>query len=248
MWLEGKHIMVTGATRGIGRALAAQLIDAGATVLAVARDGEALAGLAWELGPQLQTQACDLQNAKDRAQLIDTLTQADPPLDGLINNAGIQIEVGYLAASHIELAEDINMEVNINLVAPLHLCASLAPLLAQRPEGFIVNITSALALAPKQDAPIYCATKAALRSFTTALRYQADQVAPNLQVSECIMALVDTDMTHGRGRGKISPDRAAQEVLQGIKRGADEIWIGKTRMLRWINRLSPALAARILRG
>jgi len=248
MWLEGKHILVTGATRGIGRALTVQLIQAGATVLAVARDGEALAALAWEQGPQLQPHACDLQNADARQRLIEAVTDGRSPLDGLINNAGIQIEADYLATSHVDLAKDIATEVSINLVAPLHLSTALAPHLAQRPEGFIVNITSALALAPKQDAPIYCATKAGLRSFTTALRYQAGQFAPKMQVSECIMSLVDTDMTLGRGRGKISPDRAAQDLLQGIKAGADEIWIGKTRVLRWINRLAPALAARILRG
>ena len=248
MWLEGKHILLTGATRGIGRALAAQLVKAGATVLAVARDADALAALAWELGPQLQTQTCDLENVEDRAGLIKRITTAAQPLDGLINNAGVQIEADYLVASHVDLVDDITTEITINLVAPLHLCAALVPHLAQRPEGFIVNVTSALALAPKQDAPIYCATKAGLRSFTTALRYQAEQLAPNLRIYECIMSLVDTDMTQGRGRGKISPDKAAQELLQGLKRGTDEIWIGKTRVLRWIHRVSPALAAKILRG
>lgn len=248
MWLEGKHILLTGATRGIGRALAAQLVKAGATVLAVARDADALAALAWELGPQLQTYTCDLENVEDRAGLIKRITTAALPLDGLINNAGVQIEADYLVASHVDLVDDITTEITINLVAPLHLCAALVPHLAQRPEGFIVNVTSALALAPKQDAPIYCATKAGLRSFTTALRYQAEQLAPNLRIYECIMSLVDTDMTQGRGRGKISPDKAAQELLQGLKRGTDEIWIGKTRVLRWIHRVSPALAAKILRG
>ena len=248
MWLEGKHILLTGATRGIGRALAAQLVKAGATVLAVARDADALAALAWELGPQLQTYNCDLENVEDRAGLIKRITTAALPLDGLINNAGVQIEADYLVASHVDLVDDITTEITINLVAPLHLCAALVPHLAQRPEGFIVNVTSALALAPKQDAPIYCATKAGLRSFTTALRYQAEQLAPNLRIYECIMSLVDTDMTQGRGRGKISPDKAAQELLQGLKRGTDEIWIGKTRVLRWIHRVSPALAAKILRG
>ena len=248
MWLEGKHILLTGATRGIGRALAAQLVKAGATVLAVARDADALAALAWELGPQLQTYTCDLENVEDRAGLIKRITTAALPLDGLINNAGVQIEADYLVASHVDLVDDITTEITINLVAPLHLCAALVPHLAQRPEGFIVNVTSALALAPKQDAPIYCATKAGLRSFTTALRYQAEQLAPNLRIYECIMSLVDTDMTQGRGRGKISPDKAAQELLQGLNRGTDEIWIGKTRVLRWIHRVSPALAAKILRG
>lgn len=248
MWLEGKHILLTGATRGIGRDLAKQLVAAGATVLAVARDDEALRALSLEFGPKVLPHVCDLQNAKAREHLIETVTRAKVPLDGLINNAGIQIEADYLAASHVELVDDIAAEINVNLVAPLHLCAALVPHLAQRPEAFVVNITSALALSPKQDAPVYCATKAGLRNFTTALRYQADQLAPNLQVTDCIMALVDTDMTLGRGRGKISPDQAAREVLLGIRRRANEIWIGKTRILRWIYRLWPSLAARILRG
>ncbi|MVO17196.1 SDR family NAD(P)-dependent oxidoreductase [Rhodobacteraceae bacterium CY05] len=248
MWLEGKHILLTGATRGIGRELAKQLVAAGATVMAVARDDEALIALKWELGPQLQTYTCDLQNEAEREQLISELMGAQTPLDGLINNAGMQIEVDYLMGTHVDLAKDISMEVNVNLVAPLHLCAALVPCLAKRPEGIIINVTSALALSPKQDAPVYCATKAGLRNFTTGLRYQTGQLAPNLQISECIMPLVETDMTKGRGRGKISPDRAARDLLQGIKHGADEVWIGKTRLLRIIHRLLPELSARILRG
>ena len=248
MWLEGKHILLTGATRGIGRALATQLIKDGATVIAVARDAEALAELAWELGPQLLPHTCDLQNLKDREELIDKIKSAAKPLDGVINNAGIQFEADYMVAGRNDLARDIATEIDINLVAPLHLCASLATHLAQRPEGFIVNVTSGLALFPKQTAPIYCATKAGLRSFTTALRYQAEQLAPNMLVCDCIMTLVATDMTQGRGSGKISPKNAVQQLLQGLKRGSDEIWIGKTRALRWINRLSPKLAAKILRG
>ncbi|WP_167683749.1 SDR family oxidoreductase [Parasedimentitalea denitrificans] len=248
MWLEGKHILLTGATRGIGRALATQLIKDGATVIAVARNTEALTALAWELGPQLQPYTCDLQNVQDREELIEKLTSAPQPLDGVINNAGIQIEADYMVAGRNDLAKNIAAEIDINLVAPLHLCASLAIHLAQRPEGFIVNVTSGLVLFPKQNAPIYCATKAGLRSFTTALRYQAEQLAPNMLVCECIMSLVDTDMTQGRGSGKITPDKAAQQLLQGLRRGSDEIWIGKTRALRWINRLSPKLAAKILHG
>ena len=61
------------------------------------------------------------------------------------------------------------------------------------------------------------------------------------------MALVDTGMTAGRGRGKISPAKAARGVLRGIERGEDEIWIGKTKLLRVLNRLSPRLVERIMR-
>ena len=125
----------------------------------------------------------------------------------------------------------------------------MAPHLASRPEAILLNVTSGLALTPKASAPVYCATKAGLRSFTTALRYQAEDRAPNLRVGEIVMALVDTEMTTGRGRGKLSADQAAQAVIAGIERQErGDIWVGNTRLLRIIQRLSPALAARMLRN
>ncbi len=61
------------------------------------------------------------------------------------------------------------------------------------------------------------------------------------------MALVDTDMTKGRGSGKISPARAAAEILAGMREGRDEIWVAKAGLLRILHRLSPKLAAGVLR-
>jgi uncharacterized oxidoreductase len=61
------------------------------------------------------------------------------------------------------------------------------------------------------------------------------------------MALVDTDMTRGRGSGKITAARAASEVLSALDRFESEVWVGKTKLLRIVNRLSPRLAERIMR-
>lgn len=245
MQLEGKHILLTGATRGIGRALAAQLVHQGAKVLAVGRDRAALAALSAELGPSVTTFGCDLALAQEREQLIAAVGKG--PLDGLINNAGIQVTADLTFAQK-ERAFEITRETAINFECPIHLCAALLPVLAARPEALIVNLTSALALTPKASAPVYCATKAGLRSFTTALRYQARSACPQVAVTECVMALVDTDMTRGRGRGKITPERAAYALLDGVRKNRRVIWVGQTRLFGMIHRVAPSLAARIVRG
>ena len=111
----------------------------------------------------------------------------------------------------------------------------------------IVNVTSGLALAPKQSSPVYCATKAGLRSFTKALRYQAQARAPHVKVVEALPPLVDTDMTRGRGRGKISAEACAAEIVAGMEAGRETIYIGKAKILRAIQGLSPSVAERLMR-
>lgn len=112
----------------------------------------------------------------------------------------------------------------------------------------IVNVTSGLALAPKQSAPVYCAAKAGLRSFTKALRYQSEARAPRLRVVEALPPLVDTEMTRGRGRGKISAEACAAEIVSGMEVGRNSIYVGRAKLLRTIQGLSPSLADRIMRG
>jgi uncharacterized oxidoreductase len=82
----------------------------------------------------------------------------------------------------------------------------------------IVNVTSGLALAPKQSAPVYCAAKAGLRSFTKSLRYQERARAPHVRVVEVLPPLVDTDMTRGRGRGKMSREPALPKSSAASRR------------------------------
>jgi len=116
----------------------------------------------------------------------------------------------------------------------------------KREVAAIVNISSALAVIPKQSAPIYCATKAAIHNFTKALRYQLEK-SP-VKVFEIIPTLVDTEMTKGRGKNKVSPDFLAAEVLRAIKTDKYEIPIGKTTMLFLLHRFMPTIAQRIARN
>lgn len=106
-------------------------------------------------------------------------------------------------------------------------------------------MTSALALVPKRSAPVYCATKAALRSFTRSLRCQL--AGTPVRVVEVLPPLVDTAMTAGRGRGKLAPDVVARAIVRSLEGGGDEVRIGKTKWLFAAHRLSPALAGRLMR-
>ncbi|MEW2914260.1 SDR family NAD(P)-dependent oxidoreductase [Leisingera sp. JC11] len=240
MRFDGKRVLVTGASRGIGGALALQLAAEGAEVLALARSTEAMEGL-----PEgVERLACDLADSRARAALIAGLQ--GQRLDGVINNAGIQIAADFVEGGADP--QDIEQELSVNLTAPMHLAAGLLPVLAQTPGSFLVNVTSGLALAPKRQAPVYCASKAGLRNFTRALRYQAEDAGLPVRIFDCVMALAATQMTAGRGRGKISPNAAAAALLGGIAAGKSEIWVGQMKLLRLIHRLSPALAAGILRG
>ncbi len=108
----------------------------------------------------------------------------------------------------------------------------------------IVNVSSALGLVPKMQAPVYCGTKAGIHIFSKSLRYQLDKV----KVFEIIPALVDTEMTAGRGKGKISPQQLADEFIRAFKKNLYEVSIGKVKLLKIINRIGPRLADKIMKG
>ncbi|GAA2601342.1 SDR family oxidoreductase [Dactylosporangium fulvum] len=248
MNLTGRTILVTGATRGIGRELTRQLVACGAQVVAVGRDRGHLAALEAELGDHLAPWAVDLADPDAVDAFIDEVTGRHPTLSLAINNAGVQTLTDFLGDDPQALRSAARREVAVNLNAVIALSAGLLPHLRRQPSAAIVNITTGLALAPKRSAPVYCATKAGVRAFTRALRYQCQDSAPHVRVIDAVMALVDTDMTRGRGRDKISADQAATAVIDGVRRGSDEIDIGKVKLLRTIMRLSPALGYRIMRN
>ncbi|WP_158968600.1 SDR family NAD(P)-dependent oxidoreductase [Chachezhania sediminis] len=243
MRLEGTRIAVTGASRGIGRALVLGLLARGAGVVAIARDGAALAALP---GERVERLTCDLADPVARTALIEQLSDGRR-LDGLINNAGIQIE-DDLTAGLAGAGERIETELAVNLAAPMHLSAGLLPVLGRGPQAVLVNVNSGLALAPKRSAVVYCASKAGLGSFTRGLRYQVEDAGLPVRVIDAVMPLVATDMTAGRGAGKIMAEQAAEALLSGVEAGQDEIWIGKARSARVLHRLAPGLLQRMLRN
>lgn len=246
MRLDGRKAIVTGGSAGIGLALTEQLVKAGADVVICGRNEKRLAAVQERLGDRVDAIRADMANADDIASFCDHIQRHHPDASILVNNAGIQQQLSFFQPDNSS-ADRIRLEVDCNLTAVMVLCERLIPLLGRHDEALIANISSALALSPKRSAPVYCAAKAALRSFTKTLRYQSEAAASTVRVADVVMALVDTDMTAGRGRRKISPDQAAREIISGIERGSAEIWIGATKALRIIHRVSPAMADRMLR-
>ena len=243
MLLSNNTVLITGGASGIGLALAKALHAQGNTVIVCGRRKARLAELKHRL-PNAVTYQCDLTDDASLDRFACTIMENHPGLNMLINNAGVQYN--YSFAEESRHASVIKEEVSINFMAPMLLTDRLLPLLLQQTKAAIVNVTSALALAPKKSAPVYCATKSALHSFTQALRYQLD--GTSVAVFELVPSLVDTDMTKGRGIGKISPQSLANDALKAIATDKHDILIEKTKILYLLYWVFPSFARRLLKN
>ena len=124
------------------------------------------------------------------------------------------MQYNYDFAGSSEQLYRITHEIKVNLTAPLTLSSMLPPLMMRQPEAALVNVSSGLG--PKRSAPVYCGTKAGIHIFTKALGYQLE--GTSVRVMEVIPSLVDTLMTDGRGRNKITADQLMNSygALPGI--------------------------------
>ncbi|MBE9008553.1 SDR family NAD(P)-dependent oxidoreductase [Fortiea sp. LEGE XX443] len=247
MKLSKQTVLVTGGSAGIGFELARKFKQHNNRVIICGRNAEQLLKAAQEIG-DIETIQCDLAQEADIYALVETLKNKVGKLSILVNNAGVQLNYNFIQADPELTLKDIDWEIDVNLNAALKLTMLCLPLLRQQPQSAIVNMSSGLAIAPKRNAPVYCATKAALHIFSKALRYQMEDNAPNVAVYEAVLPLVDTNMTRGRGKGKIPPKQVAQEVFEAIERDKYEIHVGKVKLLVLIHRILPQLAEKILRN
>jgi uncharacterized oxidoreductase len=238
------HALVTGGTRGIGLQLVKQLLDKGAKVTATGTTEATLSKARLQF-PQVNWLILDQADPASRQTFAKSFREQGVQL--VIHNAGIQ-QMRDWTMPEAPVTYDTAQEMAVNFVGPVELTRLLLPFLAQEPRAQIVFVTSGLALAPKSSSPVYCASKAALRSFAKCLRAQIQQAGWSIQIQEALPPLVDTDMTRGRGKGKISATAAASQILHGIAKGHAEIDVGATALLRLILRLSPALGERIMIG
>lgn len=236
MKTSNSTVLITGGATGIGFALAETFHTAGNRVIVVGRTDAALSKAAAAL-PGITTRVADISISAHREQLVAEFSDVSI----LVNNAGIQNNTPVSEAS----PADIEHELNVNFLAPVLLCRAFLPHLLKQNAAAIVNVLSGLALVPKQAAAICCASKAALHSFSKTLRWQLE--GTSVKVFEILPPLVDTAMTSGRGKGKISPAQLAEEFWQGFQSDKLEMLIGKTKLLSIINRLLPSVAERIMR-
>lgn len=239
--LADNIILITGGSAGIGRALA-DLMSARNQVIITGRHQDTLNGAVKE-NEALTAIRADVASAEDRHMLRETLHARFGRLDVLVNNAGIQTYPDF--AHDVDLAE-VKREIATNLSGPILLTAELMPLIKAGSAPMIVNISSGLAFAPKQAAPVYCATKAGLRSFSIALRYQLED--DGIHVATVYPPIVKTAMTEGRNENAMTAEDAARQILDGMERQAREIYLGRTRVLPLMLRLAPGFVHRRLRG
>ncbi|MDJ0574291.1 MAG: SDR family NAD(P)-dependent oxidoreductase [Xenococcaceae cyanobacterium MO_234.B1] len=247
MELSGHTVLVTGGSAGIGIALAREFYKRNNRVIICGRSLERLTRTKEEMS-EIETVQCDLAQDSDIRNLAEVINTKFPNLSILVNNAGVQLNYKFTEIDTEKALKDIDWESQVNFNGMVKLITLCLPLLRQKSESAIINVSSGLALTPKTSAPIYCATKAAVHSFSQSLRYQMEDNAPNVAVFEAILPMVATDMTRGRGKGKISPQQVADEVFKALSKNDYEIRVGKVKLLVWINRFAPWLAQRILRG
>jgi len=239
MRLSQNKILITGATAGIEKALAQKFLALDNSIIAVGRNEKRLKELAAS-DKRIIPFPCDISKQEDLDALSLFIESEHGDLNILINNAGIQYNYNFLDGH--QLLYKVEHEINVNFLGPLKLTVLLLPILQANDNTAIVNVSSGLAIVPKAQAPVYCGTKAGIHIFSKALRYQMDTV----KVFEIIPPLVETQMTEGRGKGKISPQRLVVEFIKAFKKDNYEVNIHKVKLLRIINRISPFLANRIV--
>jgi len=242
MRTEGRVVLVTGGAGGIGLALVDRFLAGGCSVVICGRSVGPLAAAQVRF-PAVETVRADVSTAAGRAAVRQHLEQHHGRLGILINNAAIHVVHDFTDPVHT--APEIEDEIATNLVAPIRLGMELMPLLRAEADAAIVNISSTLAIVPKRTAPLYCATKAALHAFTTALRGQFEGTP--IRVFSVITPQVETPMTAGRGRRKMTAERFAELLVQGLAADVLEMRPGASARLMRLHAHNPRAAELLVR-
>ena len=210
MEIEGKRVLITGANRGVGRALAFAFASAGAReIIAGARrpeDIEQIKADALAQGVPITPVRLDVRFEEDVAAVV-----ALGPVDILVNNAAIAVYGGPLSADFA----DIRNEIETNYLSVIRMVQAFAPAMIEQGDGMIVNIATIFA---KVNLPIvgtYCASKAALLSLGQALRAHLSD--KGVRVITVMPSTIDTDMSSGADVPKMTKEFVVGEILRIIR-------------------------------
>ena len=215
-FLEGKSAVVTGGTRGIGRAVAEALLGVGASVAICGRSGEAVSRTVAELGAgggKVAGWAADVSNPGDVAALFRTVDERFGGLDILINNAG----VGVFASVADVTPEEWRRTIGTNLDGVFYCCHEAMPRFRKRGGGFVINIGSLAGRNPFAGGAAYNASKFGLNGFSEAM--MLDHRYDNVRVAVIMPGSVDTRFNNQPGGGdwKSAPEDVAEAVLDLLR-------------------------------
>ena len=217
MKLTGRTILITGGSAGIGLAFALKFLELSNTVIVTGRRQTALDEVKAKY-PKLHTIQGDVAEPEQIAALAARVKTKFPKLDVLMNNAGIMLHKN-LKVPAADL-DGLMAEVNINVGGVIRMTSAFIDILAAN-KGTVINVSSALAFVPLPSAPIYCATKAAIHSYTQSLRFQFEETG--IEVIELMPPAVKTAMTaelpEGDGVTLITTDELIKQSFAGFKAG-----------------------------
>ena len=218
MKLTNNKILITGGASGIGLGLTERFIQENNTVIICGRRESVLKEVARKF-PAVITKVCDLSAEAERIELYNWVAENHRDLNVLVNNAGIQ---NWMSISDSNFYQKSSDEITTNILAPIHLATLFTNLKSLET---IINVTSGLAFIPLAKVPVYCATKAFMRSFTLSLRHMLRSTS--IEVIEMIPPALNTDLG-GKGihDGQPAVSDFVESVFQQMKEGKTELTFG----------------------
>jgi uncharacterized oxidoreductase len=231
MKLAGNTILITGGGSGIGRGLAEALQAAGNQVIIAGRRKKFLEETT-KANPGMQSVELNIGDAASLGSFAARLAAYFPGLNVLINNAGIMRPENLQSGTSV--LADSEAIITTNLLGPIRLTAALLPLLRRQAHSAIMTVSSGLAFVPLAFTPTYCATKAAIHSYTQSLRYQLKDTST--EVLELIPPYVQTDLLDGAEDPRAMPlDQYIKEVMSILQQQPtpSEICVENVKRLRF---------------
>lgn len=244
--LQGRRVLLTGASGGIGMAVARALHARGATVVVSARREEVLKGLCDDLGGRSEALPADLGDAGD----VAALPERAGTVDVLVANAALPASGALLDFDH----DGLDRALDVNLRAPMHLARALAPGMVDRGSGALVFVSSLSGKTASRGSSVYSATKFGMRGFALGLR--EDLAGTGVGVTTVFPGFIrDAGMFHDSGAklpgfvGTRTPEQVADALVEGVERGRLEVDVAPLglRLGAAFGGLAPGVASAVQR-
>jgi short-subunit dehydrogenase len=257
MRISGKRVIVTGASSGIGRALAVSLAGRGAVLTIAARRRDRLEGIAHDIAAQFPdipppvAVPCDVTSAADVSTLIGGTVERLGSVDILINNAGVSV----YGEMRLTRAKDFCRVMSVNFFGAVQCMLEVLPFMRRQDSGLIVNIASVAGLHGIPFLGAYSASKAALISTSQSLRAELAESGVNVMIvypGYTDTEIFEREVMVGGGRrpsAQYAPvDEVAEAIVRAIERGGrDLIMTSRGKLLSILRGAAPAVVERAMR-